>query len=82
MKRIATTVRCVPRFGFDNTEVRTIDLDGVDDASERQLLEALERWFALRGIADAVYDIQADNNGLFAIINDEAFEEEWGTPLL
>ena len=30
MKRVATTVRCVPRYGYANTEVRTIELDGVN----------------------------------------------------
>lgn len=82
MKRIATTVRCVPRYGYDSTEVRTIDLDRLEDAGEQQLHEALERWFAQRGIANAVYDIQVDDDGYFAVINDEAYAEAWGTPLI
>ncbi len=82
MKRIATTVRCVPRFGFENTDVRTIDVDVAEDAGLPELREALERWFAQRGIADALYDLQYDHNGVFAIINDEAFAENWGTPLV
>jgi hypothetical protein len=82
MKRVATTVRCVPRYGFENTEVRTIDLEGVEDFDEAQFREALERWFAQHGIADAVYSIEADNNGYFAVINDEVFAEHWGARLL
>ena len=82
MKRIATTVRCVPRFGFENTDVRAIDVDLAEDAGVPEVREALERWFAQRGIADALYDIQYDDNGLFAIVNDDAFTETWGTRLV
>jgi hypothetical protein len=82
MKKTALMIRCVPRYGFDRTEVRTIDLDVPRDASEEQLREALQFYFAARGISDAVYDLEVDANGYFAVINDEAYEARWGTPLL
>ncbi|MEW6197825.1 MAG: hypothetical protein AB1601_04060 [Planctomycetota bacterium] len=82
MRKTALMVRCVPRYGFDNTEVRTVDLDVPRDADERTLHEALTFYFAGRGISDAVYDIGVDDNGFFAIVNDEAYEVPWGTPLL
>lgn len=81
-KKIATTVRCVPRYGYDGTEVRTVDLDVVQGADDDELRDALAQWFAQRGIRDAVYDIDAADDGFFAIINDESFVDEWGTPLL
>lgn len=81
-KKLSTTIRCVPRFGFRDTEVRTIEVDAPRGADDADLHASLAQWFQLRGIADAVYDIAADNDGLFAIINDEAYEEDWGTPLL
>ncbi|MFH1748584.1 MAG: hypothetical protein ABIG44_16235 [Planctomycetota bacterium] len=82
MKKIATTIRCVPRFGYANTEVRTVDLDVARDAEETELYEALRYWFMTHGIVDAVYDTDVDDNGYFAIINDEAYSHKWGTPLL
>jgi hypothetical protein len=82
MRKILTTLRCVPRFGYEQTEVRTVDLEVLDAADERQLLEALRLWFAHRGIPDAVYDIAVDDNGFFAIINDEAYARNWGEPVL
>jgi hypothetical protein len=82
MKNTATKIRCVPRYGYDCTEVRTIDLDAVSDPGEQQLLGLLKFWFAARGIADAVYGVDVDDYGYFAIINDEAYEQPWGTPLL
>jgi len=82
MKRTATTIRCVPRYGFPNTQVRLVDLDLPQDAGEHELQQALEQWFSLRGVSDAVYDIDVDDEGYFAIINDEVFEQPWGTPLL
>ncbi len=82
MKKTATTMRCVPRCGFDNTEVRTIDLDMPRDADHAEVIERLRFWFASRGVEDAVYDIQLDDNGFFAIINDEAYRFAWGKPLL
>ena len=82
MKRTATTIRCVPRYGYEHTNVRTIDVDLEERADERELLAALRLWFAQRGLADAVYDIAVDDNGFFAVINDEAYTAEWGTPLV
>lgn len=82
MKKTALMLRCVPRCGFDHTEVRTVDLDVPRDAEEAQLRSALQIYFAVRGVSDAIYDITVDDDGFFAVINDEAFEREWGTPLL
>jgi hypothetical protein len=81
MKKTLTTVRCVPRFGYDFAEVRTVDVELPDD-EENTLRESLNRWFALHGIADAIYDVDVDASGYFAIINDEAFCSNWGEPLL
>jgi hypothetical protein len=39
-------------------------------------------YFAARGISDALYDITVDDDGFFAVVNDEAYEMQWGTPLL
>ena len=82
VRKLATTVRCVPRYGYPDTEVRTIDVDVSRDAEEQELLDAVRYWFASRGIAEAVYDIDVDDNGHFAIVNDEAYANSWGTPLL
>ena len=82
MKKTALMIRCVPRFGFENTEVRTVDLDVPRDADEETLREALTFYFATRGISDALYDITVDDDGFFAVINDEAYAAHWGTPLL
>lgn len=82
MKRTALMIRCVPRFGYENTEVRTIDLDVNPDAGEEELRHAVNFYFATRGISDAVYDIAVDDDGFFAVINDEAYDMQWGTPLL
>ncbi len=82
MRKTLTTVRCVPRFGYEHAEVRTVDLDLVDTADERELRSVLQNWFAHRGIADAVFDVAADNNGFFAVINDEVYREDWGEALL
>lgn len=82
MKRTALMVRCVPRFGYDHTEVRTIDLDLGHEASEEQLRAAVTFYFAARGISDAVFDVLADDYGWYAVINDEAYEVDWGRPLL
>jgi hypothetical protein len=78
MRKTLTTVRCVPRYGFEHTEVRTIDLELRDVADEHELLAALQTWFNQRGIADAVYGIDVDDDGFFGIINDEAYQEQWG----
>lgn len=82
MRKTALMVRCVPRYGFGQTEVRMIDLDLPRDAEEDQLRNAIYFYFASRGIADALYDIQVDDNGYFAVINDEAYAASWGTPVL
>lgn len=82
MRRILTTLRCVPRYGYDHAQVRTIDLDLLDTSDEQELLTAARTWFAQRGIANAVYDISVDDNGFFAIINDAAYREDWGEVLL
>ncbi len=82
MKRTALAIRCVPRFGYENTEVRVVDLDLPHDAEEDSLRQALTFYFAMRGLNEAVYDIDADDNGFFAVVNDEAFAAAWGTPLL
>lgn len=82
MKRTALMFRCVPRYGYDNTEVRTIDLDVPHDATEEQLEQAVYLFFASRGLTEAVYDIAVDDDGFFAVINDEAYDAQWGTPLL
>jgi hypothetical protein len=82
MRKTATTIRCVPRYGLNDTQVRTIELDAPLHAGERDLRHVLEFFFASRGVADAVYDIDVVDYGYFAIINDEAYEYEWGTPLI
>ncbi|MBW7906022.1 MAG: hypothetical protein LC135_10445 [Phycisphaerae bacterium] len=81
MRKTLTTLRCVPRFGYDNTEVRIVELE-VGELDHDSLLESLQRWFAMRGISDAVFDIDADDDGYFAIINDEVYAETWGRSLL
>lgn len=82
MERTVTTIRCVPRYGYDFTNVREVELDLPTADHEHALHQALSRWFAERSIADAVYDIDVDDDGFFAIINDETYYEEWGAPLL
>lgn len=82
MKKTALMLRCVPRFGYDNTEVRMVDLDLAPTAEPEDVRQALTLYFATRGISDAIYDVSFDDNGLFAVINDEAYEQRWGTPLL
>jgi hypothetical protein len=81
MRKTLTTVRCVPRYGYEYAQVRTVDIELLDVADERELLAALRTWFAQRGVADAVYGLATDDNGHFAIINDEAYQEDWGEPI-
>ena len=81
MRKTLTTIRCVPRYGFEHAEVRTIDLELVDLADEQEVLNALRTWFAQRAIADAVYDVAVDDRGFFAVINDDAYHQEWGEAL-
>lgn len=82
MRRVATKMRCVPRFGYADTEVRMVDVDLPSGAEEEDIRTELSGWFERRGIAEAVYSIDVDDDGYFAVINDEAYESEWGTPLL
>lgn len=82
VKKVSTRVRCVPRFGYDNTQVREIDIDVENSHDDSELREALRMWFESRGIDDALFDLEVDDNGYFAIVNDEAFAAKWGTPLL
>ena len=81
VKRTLTTVRCVPRYGYDYARVRTIDLDLRDPHDDELLAHMLRDWFSLRGIPDALYDVDVDDDGFFAIINDEAYLVEWGEEL-
>jgi hypothetical protein len=81
MKKTATSIRCVPRCGFENTEVRSVDLPIQSEAEEQELHEALRYWFLSRGISDAIYAFDVDDNGFFAIINDEVYDKRWGTPI-
>lgn len=82
MEKTLTTIRCVPRFGYDHTDVRTIDIDLIDEVDDRELLGVIRTWFELRGIPEAVYDVDYDDDGAFAIVNDEAYHEQWGERLL
>ena len=82
MKKVATTVRCVPRYGYENTQVRVVELEMPEGDDERVLRAVLVRWFAQIGIADAVFDIDVDDDGFFAVINDDAFAHNWGEPVL
>lgn len=82
MKKIAHMIRCVPRFGYENTEVRSIDVELPPDVELDELRRVIEFYFASRGIGDAVFDVNCDDDGYFAVINDEAFELVWGQPLL
>ncbi|MCA9245073.1 MAG: hypothetical protein KDA32_14035 [Phycisphaerales bacterium] len=72
----------MPRYGYDSTGVRTIDLDMFASFTPGELYEALRVFFLSRGIEEAIYDVDHDEDGWYAIINDEAYESEWGTPLL
>lgn len=82
MKRTATTLRCVPRYGYADTQVRTVDLDLFPNAEEDDIRAELARYFASRGIQDAIYDLDVDDYGYFAIVNDEAYLRDWGADLL
>lgn len=82
VERTLTTVRCVPRYGYESTGVRIIELDMFASFSAGELYEALRVYFMSRGLEEAIYDVDLDADGWCAIINDEAYEAEWGTPLL
>lgn len=81
MNRVTTTLRCVPRLGLDHTGLRVIDLDIIQDADGGMLYQAVETYFAQRGIAEAIFDIDYDDDGPLAIINDEAYLSRWGSAL-
>lgn len=81
MNRVTTTLRCVPRLGLEHTGLRVIDLEIMPDADDRSLYLAVETFFAQRGIAEAIYDIDYDDDGPLAIINDEAYLNRWGEML-
>lgn len=81
MRKLLTKVRCVPRCGYDFAQVREIDVDVQNAHDDGELRVALGNWFGSRGIEDAVFDLDVDDNGYFAIVNDEAFAGDWGTPL-
>ncbi len=78
---MGTMIRCVPRYGFEDTEVREIELELPRGAEEDEIRFALDEWFVLQGIDQAVYDIEVDDDGFFAVVNDEAFAQPWGTRL-
>lgn len=59
-----------------------MEVDVCEDFAQPELARALDRWFAVRGIADAVFAVDQDDEGFFAIINDEAYAQDWGQPLL
>lgn len=63
MKKIATTVRCVPRFGYEYSQVREVDIDLPEGWDDEQLRVALSHFFAYRSISDAVFAIDADDDG-------------------
>jgi hypothetical protein len=81
-KSTATLIRCVPRFGYSDTEVREIELNLPSGADEAELRVVLDRWFEAQGIEEALYDIAVDEDGFYAVINDEAYDDKWGTPLV
>lgn len=80
-RRVQTKVRCVPRFGYEFAQVREIDVDVENGHDDVELRSAVESYFAARGLSEALYDLEVDDNGYFAIVNDEAFHDEWGTSL-
>ena len=80
-KRISTRVRCVPRFGYDYANVREVEVDVDNPHDDAELHEALVRYFAYLSIADAVFDVDVDDDGYFAVINDEAYARDWGDVL-
>ncbi|MBI3759903.1 MAG: hypothetical protein HY269_09145 [Deltaproteobacteria bacterium] len=82
MRSVITTIRCVPRLGCDFAQVRTIELGLAPGFEHGDLRDALDAWFCDRGMQDAVYDVQTDDSGYFAVLNDEVYHEEWGVPLL
>lgn len=82
MRKTVTSMRCVPRYGYEFADVRMVDLDVRNAYDENELRIATQVFFAALGIEDAVYDIDVDDDGYFAIINDEAYLSNWGEALL
>jgi hypothetical protein len=82
MKRTATTIRCIPRLGLDSTQVRVIEVDLPEGWDDRDLQVILDGWFRQHGASEAVYSVEVDNDGYFAIINDDAFERTWGEEIV
>ena len=81
-KRTLTTIRCVPRFGYDFASPRTIDFDLPHHFDENDLEGVMLEWFSARDLVDALFAVEFDDEGYFAIVNDEAFHVEWGEPLI
>ncbi len=77
-RKTVTSIRCVPRYGYDFAEVRSLDVEVGNMFDEEILRDAIERFFLMQGIGDAVYAIDVDDDGYFAIINDEAYQDDWG----
>lgn len=82
MKKTLTSIRCVPRFGYGHTQVRTVDVDLPADFDEAELQDVLNNWFEQRELHEAVYAVDVDDNGYFVIVNDEAYYDDWGNSLL
>jgi len=82
MRKTVTSLRCVPRYGYPFADVRTVDLDIRDTHDEDELRLAVQVFFSAIGVVDALYDIDVDDDGYFAIINDDAYREDWGDSLL
>ncbi len=82
MRRTQTLLRCVPRYGYNYADVRTIEVELPPDLGPAGVQRVAQSWFTMRGMSDAVFAIEQDEDGPFAIVNDEAYLEDWGRPLL
>ncbi|MDX2201081.1 MAG: hypothetical protein SF069_19170 [Phycisphaerae bacterium] len=71
----------MPRVGLEHTEVREIEVDCDQPHDDEFLRESIERFFSRRGLGEALYDLEVDDNGYFAVVNDEAYQQSWGTSL-
>lgn len=80
-RKTSTKVRCVPRFGYDYADVREIEVDVENAHDDVELRTAVDKWFAHIGIAEALFDLDVDDDGYFAVVNDEAYQRNWGQPL-
>lgn len=81
MRKTATTIRCAPRLGIASSALRVVDIDIYDPDDDRELYQTLSAFFESRGIAEAIFDMTWDDEGCLAIINDEAFDYDWGSEL-